>query len=384
MKKIKVLHIHTLPIISGSGINTFLSMKLIDKNKFLPELACAPNGRLQKLIEDNGFKFRPIKNFVWPISPVKDFLALIELISLLRKQRYQIVHTHNSKAGFLGRLAAKICRVPIVIHTIHGFAFHSYEKFWRRKLYIFLERLAAKWSDKLIAISGYLVNWATKEKVAAYNKIIKIYSGIDLDSFNLLDFDIEKKRKELGFTREDILIGEIAKLWRGKGQHLVLKALRGILTDFPNVKAIFIGEGYLESELKKLAQKLNIQDKVKFLGFREDIPHLTAILDIVVLPSYWEGMGRSVLEAMACAKPIVASAVGGILDLIDDNINGILIPPGDVQSLTKQLIRLLRSRNLREVLGRKARERLGENFSAKKMIRDIEQVYNTLIELKLD
>lgn len=140
-----ILHVHTLPVVSGSGINTFLSMRDIDRERFDPELACAPKGDLIGLVEKHGMRARLFSNFVQPVGPINDLLALIKLTRFLRTEPYQIIHTHNSKAGFVGRLAGRLAGVPIIIHTVHGFSFHDREPLWRQFLFKNLERLAAPW-----------------------------------------------------------------------------------------------------------------------------------------------------------------------------------------------------------------------------------------------
>ena len=180
---IKVLHIHTLPIISGSGINTFLSMKGTKSDTMSMALACAPGGPLLDLVRDEGMEVITFPDLVQPIAPIKDISAVINLYRYLRKSRYHVVHTHNSKAGFVGRLSAKLAGVPVIIHTVHGFAFHDQEPLWRRILFRNLERMASKWCDKMIFISGPLIDWALREKITSAGKFLKIYSGIDPDLF---------------------------------------------------------------------------------------------------------------------------------------------------------------------------------------------------------
>jgi glycosyltransferase involved in cell wall biosynthesis len=381
MNKIKVLHIHTLALISGSGINTFLTMAKINSDRYVSELACASSGRLIELVKSQGLKVRPIRNFTRPISPLKDILAVFELVSLIKKERYVIVHTHNSKAGFIGRLAAKIAGVPVIVHTVHGFAFHPYEKFWRRKIFIFLERLATRWCDVMIVISEAMVNWAVKERIVTCDKIVKIYSGIEIDKF-LFQTNISAKRKAWGIKDDELVIGEVAKLWEGKGQDILLAAIPEIIREVSNLKVIFVGEGELEHRLKNIAYKLNIQDKIIFTGFRADIPEITSVFDIACLPTLWEGMGRSVLEAMVSGKPVVASRVGGIVDLVQDGVTGILVEPGDYQALAKAIIRLLKDKGLRQKMGEEARKRVDERFSTEKMVAEIEKIYNELLKKK--
>lgn len=224
MKKKKVLHIHTLPIISGSGINTFLSMKLLDKEKYWTGLACAPGGKLEKLVKDNGFDFLPIPNLVNPVNPVKDLQALYSLYKIIKKGKYDIVHTHNSKAGFIGRLAAKFAGTKKIVHTVHGFSFHNKEGFFKRLLFLILEKTAVYFCTDMIFISQPLIDWGKKYGIYKKGKTYKIYSGIELNKFCANNINRNELRKEFNIQDNDFVIGEVAKLWEGKGHLTILKA----------------------------------------------------------------------------------------------------------------------------------------------------------------
>ena len=378
---IRVLHIHTLPIISGSGMHAFLIMTKINRNRFEPEFACASGGELLRLVRGSGIEVREIRHFVRPISFFHDIMAVFELVHLIKKEGYAIVHTHNSKAGFIGRLAAKIAGVPVIIHTVHGFSFHPYERFWRRKLFIFLERLAAQCCNRMIAVSPFLIDWALKEKIAPRHKLIDIRGGIELEKF-FASVNIAEKKKQLGITEDELVVAEVAKLWKGKGQEILLEAVPNVLREIPKLKVLLVGEGSQEQRLKSLARRLGIEDKIIFTGFRWDIPELTAVADIACLPSFWEGMGRSVLEAMVCAKPVVASRVGGIVDLVEDSVTGFLVSPGDTQALAQAIIRLLKDKELRVRMGEAGKRKIDDSFSAQKMVKEITNLYEELLKDK--
>ncbi|NQT00134.1 MAG: glycosyltransferase family 4 protein [Candidatus Omnitrophica bacterium] len=378
MKKIKVLHLHTLAVISGSGINTLLTMSGLNQDKYQVEFACAPGGPLVERTLAAGIKFHPVRNFVQRISIYHDLRALIELVSLIRRQHYDIVHTHNSKAGFLGRLAAKMAGTRIIVHTIHGFAFHEYERPGRRELFIWLERFAARFTDRLITISRALKDWGLKLKIGRPEKYITIYSGIEIEKFQA-KVDLGAKRRQFGLGPDDQVIGVVAKLWEGKGHRCILEAAPEVVKQCPRVKFMFVGEGYLRKDLEQLRDQLGLTEQVIFTGFRTDVPEVTAIFDLAVLASLFEGLGRVLLEAMACAKPVIASRVGGIVDLIDDRAEGILVPPGNSHALAEAMIRLLGNEQLRIKMGRAGRARIGAKFSARTMVRQIEDVYQELL-----
>lgn len=381
MHKFKVLYVHTLPVISGSGLAAYLMMTGLDKHRYEVEFACAPGGPLIDKVALAGIKVRPIRHFTQEIRIFKDILALIELALLIRRRRYTIVHTHNSKAGFIGRLAARINNVPLIVHTIHGFAFHDFEQPLRRRLFIILERLAAAFTDKLLVISAPLKEWGLKAGIGSEDKYMINYDGIEIGMFKK-DFDKEKIRREFAIKPEDKIVGTVAKLWEGKGHKYLLEAAVTIIKKIPAVKFMFVGDGYLRDYLSDYAKRLGISDSLIFTGFREDIPEITSIFDIACLPSLFEGMGRVLLEAQVLGKPVVATKVGGIPDIVKDNETGILVNPADCHSLAQALIRILSDEALSKKLGEAARQHINEKFSASRMVENVDKVYGELLEKK--
>ena len=380
---IRILHIHTLPIVSGSGINTFLSMQGMDKTLYEVDLACAPGGRLIPLVEENHMEVRTFKNMVQPLRPFKDTLALIDLTAFLRKNPYHIVHTHNSKAGFLGRLAAKLVGVPVIVHTVHGFAFHDEEPLWRQMLFRNLERLASRWSDRMIFISQPLIDWALKDHIVGEDKITKIYSGIQLDKFHPVKSEEKDQiRSKWSLQKEEAVVGIVSKLWEGKGHTVLIEAFKLLKEKIKDAKLVIVGEGYLYDELFRRVGNNGLRDSVLFTGFQMDVSEIIATFDVAVLPSFFEGMGRVILEAMAMEKPIVASRVGGIPDLIDEGINGLLVRPGDARELADALERVLSDNGLAKKLGKEGRKKIKDQFSADVMVRSIEKLYRELLARK--
>ena len=252
--KIKVLHVHTMPVISGSGINTFLTMQGLNKEKYKVEFACAPEGPLIEKVVKEGIKFHPIKNLVQPISIIDDIKALFQIIVILKKENYHIVHTHNSKAGFLGRIAASLVHTSIIVHTIHGFAFHDRETLFCRKLFIYLERFASHCADRLIAISNPLKKWGLSLNIGKEKQYTIIYSGIEISRFRKT-FDIQEEKIRLGISPDDLVVGVVSKLWEGKGHRCILEAVKIVTDKIPNVKFVIVGEGYLMDELKNMTKE---------------------------------------------------------------------------------------------------------------------------------
>ena len=380
---IKILHIHTMPIISGSGINTFLSMRGMDRRRFDSELLCAPGGPLIDLVRDTNMRVKTLKSLVQPLHPIKDLLALIKMTFFLKHHPYHIVHTHNSKAGFLGRLAAKLAGTPVIVHTVHGFAFHDQEPSWRQNLFRTLERLASRWCDKMIFISQPLIDWGLRERVVSENKTVKIYSGIELDRFSPVSEEAKTRtREKWGIDQNERVIGIVSKLWEGKGHLDLIDAFKTIREQINNARLVIVGEGYLYEHLVKRVERLGLKDAVLFTGFQSDVSEIIATFDVSALPSHFEGMGRVLLEAMAMEKPVVASRVGGIPDLVQHGTNGFLVPPGDQEELAEALIKTLNDKGLAEKMGKAGRKMISENFSADHMAKSIEELYCSLLTTK--
>ncbi len=375
--KYRVLHVHALPVVSGSGINTFLTMRDADRSRFDSELACAPGGDLEKLVRESGLKFHPFPNFVQPVHPINDALALIGLTKFLLDNEYHIVHTHNSKTGFIGRLAGRLARVPVLVHTVHGFAFHDREPVWRRRLFRALERLAAGWCDRMIFISQPLIDWALKEKILRNErKIVKIYSGIEIDRFRpATPAEKRDNRKKWGISENEPVVGIVSKLWEGKGHEILIESFSIVRQKIGKGRLVIVGEGPIRKNLQALVRRKGLEKQVIFTGFQRNVAPMISMFDVSVLPSFFEGMGRVLLESMAMGVPVAGSAVGGIPDLIRHGKEGFLVPPGDAGALADVILRLLQDRKAAQKMGSAGIERVSKKFSADKMVGEIERVY---------
>ncbi|MBN3038759.1 MAG: glycosyltransferase family 4 protein [Candidatus Omnitrophica bacterium] len=382
--RLKVLHIHTRAVIGGSGANTLFTMDGLDKNRFEPILACGPQGGA--LLDEAGkmnLRTEVIPHLANQINFFKDILAFFELKRLIKRERFDIVHTHNSKAGILGRLAARCCRVPIIIHTVHSCVFlYSNLSAFQRKLFYCVEKFAAPFADKYIAISRPLQDEFIKAHIAPAEKFVTIYSGIDLAQFKK-GLDVSAKKRDFGIAQDEFVVGTVTRLAPGKGVEVFLRAAARAIADVPNVRFLIVGEGPLKDRLIQLAQELNISQKCIFTGLRQDVERITTIFDVSVLASFYEGMGRVVLESQAEGKPVVASKVGGIPDIVNDGQTGILVSPGDDKAFAAAIIKLLKDATLRGQMARAAAEWVGYRFSREKMVADIVELYEQLIRKKL-
>lgn len=331
---------------------------------------------------ERGVKVIAIPSLVRRISPVQDLKALFSLWRLLIRERPYIVHTHTSKAGILGRFAAKLAGVPIIIHRPHGHVFYGHFGPLISKFFLLTERLMARITDQMVALTQAEKNDHIALSVFSPEKIATIHSGVDVDRYMNVQVNIAEKRKELGLNSKGLVVGTVGWLLPIKGPVHLLRAMPYVWENHPETSLIFVGKGDLEKGLKEEVHRMGVWDKVKFLGWRDDIPEIMQVLDVFVLPSLNEGMGRVLVEAMAAGKPVVASSVGGILDLVKEGQNGFLAEPGDEKGLAIAIKNLLEDKKMRDEMGKRGRE-MARGFSVENMIEKIDVLYESLLHSDL-
>lgn len=392
MKKITVIHIITRFDKGGSAENTFLTVRGLDKNKYRVILIkgsslesnmdekemTAVNLNLETL-KKNDVAIINLPSLVRRIDPVNDIKTLFNLFGILKRERPDIVHTHTSKAGFIGRWAAFLARVPFIVYTPHGHVFHSYFGFMMTKAFVIAEKISSLITDTIITLTDRERDEHIKERIAPKKKFVTIPSGVELERFTKIDIDVEAKKRELNIANDFFIIGTIGRLVPIKGHTYLISAVKKIVEEFPKTTLLFIGDGHLKSELEEQAKRLGVRDSVVFAGWRNDIPEILKLFDILVFPSLNEGMGKVVIEGMAQGKPIIASNVGGIRDLIKDGVSGILVPPKDVEAIETSLLLLMKNRALAEELGKKGKTIVYPVFDASTMVKKIENLYDSLL-----
>jgi glycosyltransferase involved in cell wall biosynthesis len=324
-------------------------------------------------MEKSGVKIITIPELVRDIQPRKDLKAFFALIDVFKKERPQLVHTHTSKAGLLGRWAAFFAKTDIIIHTPHGHVFWGYFNKWKTTCFIILERLSAVITDKIITLTDQEKKDHVRFKIAPDKKFTVIHSGVDLTAFSEVRINAAVMKNKLGIPPQAIVVGTAGRLTPIKGQRYLLEAAARISSPTGDLFFVFLGDGELAADLARMSSLLGIK-KAMFLGWRQDIPEVMSTFDIFVLPSLNEGMGKVLIEAMALGKPIVASNVGGIPDLVTHNHNGLLFPPANVEGLVNSMNILLHDPAKREEMGEKGKD-IAAAFSADAMLQKVERLY---------
>ncbi len=393
--KIRLLHIITRFDKGGSAENTFLTARNLDKDRYdvmlvagSSPLANSPvhskdpeTAAIEANIADlhtKGVRLVLLAELVRDLSPLSDLSAFLSLVRMIRREKPQIVHTHTSKAGFLGRWAAWLCRVPIIVHTPHGHVFWGYFGPCRTRLFIALERWTARITTQLIMLTEREKADHLRFRIAPEEKFAVIHSGVDLSLFRTDPVRKAEIRSALEIPSENIVIATVGRLTAVKGQDTLIRAIAKCLRQGGKVFLLILGEGELRSDLEALSAELGIAGAVRFLGWRSDVASVVDACDIFCLPSLNEGMGKAIVEAMAMGKPVIASDVGGIPDLVIPGENGILVPPGDSNALAKAILNLRDHPEVRVKMGELGREKaLG--YGVESMIHKIDGLYAGLL-----
>jgi glycosyltransferase involved in cell wall biosynthesis len=309
----------------------------------------------------------------FPIRADLDPLLLWRLMRFLRTVRPDIVHTHLIHGDLYGTLAARLTDVPVVVSTKH-----NDDAFRRNRFYAWLSRRATRWQDRIITISDHLARFSVEVEKLDADKITRIHYGLDGAAFRACVQDVASVRAEFRIPADAPLVGVVARLDSQKGHIYLLRAWVQVTAALPEARLLVVGDGPLRGELQQQTYDLGLEGSVIFAGRREDVPRIMAALDVVTLPSLWEGFGLVLLEAMAVARPIVASRVSAIPEIVVEGETGLLVPPRDVDALAAALIALLRDQQRATEMGRRGRVRLEQEFTLGKMIEATDRVYGDL------
>ena len=384
-----VFHVITQMDRGGSARNTFLTVMGHDRDRFRVGLVYGRSAERSEAdtaqlaadlheLRQAGVVLFEVPCLVREISLLHDARATLALWRVFRRERPDIVHTHTSKAGALGRVAAWLAGVPVVIHTPHGHIFYGYFGRVMSGIIRLVERALARVTGRIVTLTDRGAQEHVQYHIAAPGKFVTIPSGIVLSTFRSIQADPAVKRKELGLPTEGPVIGTVGRLVPIKGHEWLLKAAPRVLAEFPHAMFVFLGEGPLLGRLQQLAGGLGISGHVMFLGARQDVPECLAVFDLFAFPSLNEGMGRALIEAMAVGLPAVATRVGGIPDVVADGETGLLVPARDEAALADALLKLLRDPARRQAYGQAARRSMDERFDVSAMVRAIDRLYDVV------
>jgi len=376
--KLKLLHVITHLPIGGAQDNTLYTIELLDKKKYDISLCCNFEGELvARAKKIDGVKLFNIPFLCREVSLYNDIRAFISLYKLFKNENFTIIHTHSSKAGLLARAAARLNKTPIIIHTVHGFAFNDFMNVVKKKFYIIIEKILAMWTDVLITVSNLNKKKIIDLKIAKKENIKNIYSGID---FNIFTNDRNNDfRRELNLTKDNFLIGSVGRLSYQKDPITMINAFEIVIKCFPNAHLVLVGDGELRKKIVKKINQLKLKDKIHLTGNKSNPWKIYHSLDLFIMSSIYEGLGRSITEALSCGVPVVCTNVEGVPEIVIDNKTGVLVQPKDSSALANAIIRSLSNMEDAQKMAEQGRKFVNDNFDVKKMVDDIDTLYDTLL-----
>lgn len=377
----RIVHVITRLILGGAQENTLLTVEGLhhrfgDDVTLITGPAEGPEGDLFDRAERSGLKVVLMPELVRPIRPLVDARAYRLLRREIRRLRPEVVHTHSSKAGILGRAAAWDEKVPAVVHTIHGLPFGPSEKPWKNRLYIALERWAARRCHAIVGVCDAMAEQALAVGVGRPEQYRTVYSGMDVDAFLNPPRARADVRRELGLAEHEVAFGTVARLFERKGHEDILAAAPHVLKENPEVRFVFIGDGILRARLETDAERLGVRHAIHFVGLvpPDRIPELLGALDAIVHPSLREGLARVLPQALIVGRPVISYDVDGAREVVLPE-TGILLRPRDIEGLTAAILRLAADPALRAALGAEGRRRFADVFRHETMTEQLRSLY---------
>lgn len=373
----KVVHVVTRLDLGGAQQNTLYTVAHLDRSVYEPVLVCGEGGVLDPEAKTCRTVF--LSSLVHPVSPVHDLLAYLELTSFFLREKPSVVHTHSSKAGILGRLAAWTAGVPVILHTYHGFGFHDRQNRLVRAVYVAVERLAARLSTASVFVSKSNIGYARKHGLLREeDESILIRSGVKLSE---LPSQVDKARLKTsaGIGMHKPLVVSVGNLKPQKNAADFVTLAAKVSAAVPEARFYFIGDGPQRKALEAKVFALGLEGRVLFPGWRRDVKEWLAAADAFVMTSLWEGLPRALVEAMASGVVPVCYATDGVNDLVVDGVNGVAVAPGDVDTMAQRLTRILQDDELRRDLARAAGAAIGPEFDIDGMVRSQEALYARLL-----
>jgi glycosyltransferase involved in cell wall biosynthesis len=368
MQQYKILHVAQWLRIGGAEKVILDLVSDLDRRKFEPVVCAFQRGIMENDFNDVGIKFEVIER-----KHLINFVFLLKIIGLMKRWKIELVHCHGVPPTIYGGLAAKLLGIPLII-TVHGKSAFSV------KVGIKGLQYAQRFGAKIVTVSKELKSELVRDVGLKEAAISTIYNGINVNGYPRCSTQIEEvKRKELSLN-SDTVIGSVGSLREAKGHRYLIQSLPKVLHKYPDLKLIIIGDGELKDELNILAKKVNVEKHVLFLGQRRDVRELISVFDLLVQPSLTEGISIVILEAMAASKPVIATDVGGNSTLVEKHRTGLLVAPGDTESLANAIVCLLDNKEERVIMGKAGFERAKQNYSLQKSVSEYEKIYLSLLE----
>jgi glycosyltransferase involved in cell wall biosynthesis len=379
---IRVLNIITRMILGGAQETAMLSSALLDRehvaSEILTGLETGSEGELHSECRRRGIPLHFEPTLVRRVDPVRDLIAIFRIARFIRRGRYDVVHTHSSKAGIVGRIAAWMAGTPVVVHTVHGWGFNPGQGRLTWGLYVFLETWCANFCRTLVVVGNADREVGLGLAIGRPSQYRLIRSGIEVERYRDVELSSSAARERFGLPADAFVVGSVARLSPQKAPLDMLEAFGHLARACPLAHLVMVGDGPLRADVARAIEHEGLGGRVHLLGLRTDVPEILRAFDVFALSSHWEGLPRVFPQAMAAGLPIVATRVAGAADAIVHGENGYLVDMGDTSGMGKRLVELASNRDLGRRMGERGRERVGE-FSAQLMVNDLDRLYGELV-----
>ncbi len=381
----QVCHIITRLIVGGAQENTILTCQGLHERGWRVTLITGPEsgpeGQLLEEARRGGYEVIVLPSMIRAIHPLKDHRGYMDLVDLLSRLRPDVVHTHSSKAGILGRLAARAAGVPHVVHTIHGMSFNRTQAWWTQALYRYLERMAARRTDRIITVADAMIDQSVEGGIALREKFRTVYSGMRTEWFDPARYDRSAVRRAWGFDDEHVVVGTIARLFQNKGYEQLIPAMADAAAARPEVRFVWVGDGAQRAEYEAELEYRGLQRKTYLTGLVEptEVGRMIAGMDVLVHASQWEGLPRAAVQALLMGVPVVSFDIDGAPEVVIPGKTGVLVGLNDTAGLAAAVVMLAGDRDMRARFGQAGRELCLRRFDWKHMVQQIEKVYSELL-----
>jgi glycosyltransferase involved in cell wall biosynthesis len=378
MKKKKIAIIITKLELGGAQQTALYLARHLDRKKYEVYLIAGGDGYLDEYADSiPNLSLHLMKTFKHPVRPLLDLKAYREIKKYLVNNEIDLVHTHSSKAGFLGRMAAHAAKVPIVVHSAHGFSFHEFQNPVIHRIYVVLERYSAKRSQALIACGKNIMEYGLLNKIGNREKYFVIHAGVDLDLYRNARPDKNAYLQKHGLKSATFTVGMVGNLKKQKNPLEFVKIAKRVLDIDPDLQFMFAGDGPLRKMVEQILRDCNIEHKVKFLGWIEDPELFMNVIDVFLLTSLWEGLPCTLPQAIVSKKPCVATDIDGNREILEDFNSGFLYKPGEINDAVEAILKLKnRNTKLKPVDSRQSE--LLSKFDFRYVLKQHEILYDRL------
>lgn len=383
-RRIKVVHVITKLDVGGAQETALGILSRIDRSIFDPILVCGAEtgwtGSLHAEARKLGVEVRVLPSLVRRLSPLKDLFAVVALVRFLRREHPEIVHTHSSKAGVIGRTAAHIVRSRLVLHTVHGWSFRPSTPSLFRWLAVVVERRMARWTDSIVVVAKQDRSVGLRYAIGTSEQYCLIRSGVDVQAISTRRGERAVARRDLGLAEGAPVVGTVMRFAAPKDPSTFVRAAAELVKRIPNIRFVVVGDGPDRPSVERSIVAAGLHDRILLTGVRRDVPFLLAAMDVFVLSSHSEGLPRVVAEAMAIGTPVVASDVGGVGEIVVDTVSGLLVPDEDHRAMADAVEKVLLTPGVADSLVASASSRVG-NFDTATMVRSTEDLYLAHVQL---